>query len=91
MSRITFDSYLLELDYLKRHDNARSEGIHFIIMEKGKQHSATTNSYIGKDILWDYVTYLEVIKMRLSRTLEQDFCPSVATYLDTMPVYYHLN
>lgn len=91
ISRIMFDSYLIELGYLERYGNARNEVLHFVITEKGREHSATTNSGRSKDILWDYTTYLEVIKMRLSKALEQDVCPKVATYLDTMPVYYHLD
>lgn len=71
--------------------DTRSDEIHLVITEKGRQHSATTNSTFGKVILWGYATYLEVIKMRLCKALVQDNCPNVAAFLDTMPVYYRLN
>ena len=63
ISRTMFDSYLIELGYLVCDSDTRSDEIHLVITEKGRQHSATTNSTFGKVILWDYATYLEVIKI----------------------------
>lgn len=91
ISRTVFDSYLIELGYLEHDDNAKCGGKRLAVTEKGSKHSATTNSMFSKAILWDYATYLEVIKLRLSKAIVHDTCPKCKAYLDTMPGYSHLD
>lgn len=64
---IVFDNYLLKLGYLKHDNESIGNSRKLIITEKGKKHSATTNSFFNKRILWDYEVYNEVVKMKESR------------------------
>lgn len=91
ISRTVFDSYLIDLGYLEHDGKVRGIRNRLVVTEKGSEHSATTNSMFGKAILWDYATYLDVIRLRLSGTIVHDTCPKCKAYLDTMPEYNHLD
>lgn len=87
ISRTVFDSYLIELGYLEHDDSSSRIRNRLGVTEKGREHSATTNSMFGKAILWDYETYIEVVKLRISKAIIHDVCPRCKSYLDTMPGY----
>ena len=91
ISRTVFDNYLIELGYLEHDDTIRGVRKRLAITESGRQHSATTNSMFSKTILWDYDTFLEVIKLRLRKAIVHDTCPKCKAHLDTMPGYNHLD
>lgn len=91
ISRTVFDSYLIELGYLEHDNNAGCIRNRLVVTEKGSSHSATTNSMFSKAILWDYETYVEVIRLRISKAIIHDTCPKCKSYLDTMPGYNHMD
>lgn len=91
VSRTIFDSYLIDLGYLEYDGKARGNRKHLAITEIGREHSAISNSVFGRAILWDYDTYIEVIKLRLKGTIVHDTCPKCKAYLDTMPGYNHMD
>ena len=88
--RTVFDSYLIELGYLEHDFESAGRGNNLVVTEKGSEHSATTNSSFHKVILWDFETYIEVVKMRASKASVHNICPRCKAYLDTMPGYNHL-
>lgn len=87
ISRKIFDSYLVDLGYLENDFKDTEKERSLVITDKGKEHSAITNSSFRKIILWDYETYLEVVKIRADRAVVHDICPKCKAHLDTMPDY----
>lgn len=87
ITRTVFDSYLIEMGYLEYNDGAKAGMRGLGITEKGRAHSATTNAPFRRVILWDFDTYLEVAKLRVSKATIHDTCPKCSAYLDTMPGY----
>lgn len=91
ISRTVFDSYLIELGYLECNHNSNGRRSKLVVTEKGRNHSATTNAPFHKAILWDFDTYIEVVRQRASKAIVHDTCPKCKAYLDTMPDYNHLD
>ena len=87
ISRSVFDSYLIEMGYLEYDDGTNGGRKGLVVTEKGRNHSATTNAPFHRAILWDFDTYLEVAKLRVSKATIHDTCPKCNAYLDTMPGY----
>lgn len=91
ISRTVFDSYLIELGYLEYNQKSNGRRNKLVVTEKGRNHSATTNSPFYKAILWDFDTFSKVVWMRASKAIVHDTCPKCKAYLDTMPGYNHLD
>ena len=91
ISRTIFDSYLIEMGYLEYGDGTDGGKKGLVITEKGRHHSATTNAPFSRAILWDFDTYFDVAKLRVSKATVHDVCPKCKAYLDTMPGYNHLD
>lgn len=91
ISRTIFDSYLIEMGYLEYSDGSNGSRKGLAITEKGRYHSATTNTPFHRVILWDFDTYLNVAKLRVSKATVHDVCPKCKAYLDTMPGYNHFD
>ena len=87
ISRTQFDSYLIELGYLKPVGESDGKQRKTIITEKGTAHSAITNHPFKEVILWDYETFIEVVKMRANRAIVHECCPNCCAFIDTMPEY----
>lgn len=87
ISRRVFDSYLIEMGYLEYNDGSSGGKKGLSVTEKGRIHSATTNSTFRRMLLWDFDTYLCVAKLRASKAIVHDTCPKCKAYLDTMPGY----
>lgn len=89
ISRKIFDSYLVDLGYLENDFKDTEKVCGLVITDKGKEHSAITNSFLHKMILWDYETYIEVVRMRVERAVVRDICPKCKAQLDSMPDYHY--
>lgn len=87
ISRTKFDSYLIDMGYLKHDFEGGEKGNKLVVTKEGRNHSATSNSRFQKMLLWDFDTYAKVVKMRASRAIVHDSCPKCKAYLDTMPDY----
>lgn len=91
ISRTVFDSYLIELGYLEYSHKSSGKGSRLVVTEKGRNHSATTNSLFHNAILWDFDTFVEVVKKRASKAIVHDTCPKCRAHLDTMPDYNYMD
>ena len=69
-----FVSYLLELGYLAEHPD-KEIGIPHMITEKGREHSALTNTLFYKTVLWDYQAFSDVLMYRASLATHSMHCP----------------
>jgi len=91
ISRTKFDNYLIDLGYLDCGNSDNRKRGRLEITETGKCHSAMTNTAFAKKILWDYETFLQVIKLRAQRARVYNCCPKCNAHLDTMPNYNHMD
>ena len=91
ISRRKFDNYLVDLGYLDCIDFSEGKKGNLDVTEKGKYHSAITNTPFRKYILWDYEVFSEVVKMRTERAMVYECCPRCKSHLDSMPGYNHLD
>ena len=85
ISRKVFDSYLIELGYLKADYKDARKVNEDMVTDKGQEHYFVTYSPLRESFLWDYATYLEVVKMRVSRAVVRDICPKCRTQLEPVP------
>ncbi|MBE5895491.1 MAG: hypothetical protein E7285_07470 [Lachnospiraceae bacterium] len=84
ISRRAFDGYLMEMGYLEpTSDAGKRSGLS--ITREGRRHSATTNAPFRKAILWDFDTYVEVVRMRASKMIVYKQCPKCKANVDTIP------
>ncbi len=91
ISRTKFDNYLVDLGYLDCSHSMNKKRGKLDVTEKGKFHSAITNTPFRKRLLWDYEAFKEVVKMRAQRAQVYECCPRCNAHLDTMPNYNYLD
>lgn len=87
ISKAVFESYLIDMGYLEYGFSINDGEDKLVITKVGKKHSVVTRSLLGKKILWDYETFVNMAKMRTESAIVHEVCPKCKAYLDTMPDY----
>lgn len=90
INRRTFDSYLIDLGYLEKDPNAVGRRQKVRISRMGDQHSALTNNPFKRIILWDYDTFVKVMKLRAEKATVHYCCEKCGTPIDDSHVFDYL-
>lgn len=91
INKTKFEDYLLELGYLRVDSASKKKHRNKVLTDKGRMHSALTNVSFSKVLLWDYNTFLRVVKLRAERSVMHELCPECKSKLDLMPGFNHLD
>jgi len=84
-NRETFIRYLIHLEYLA----VGAEGP-LRLTEKGRLHSAITNRRFKETLLWDYDTFVEVMRCRAQKARVSFHCPRCRVDLEESAEFDYL-
>jgi len=90
INRKIFNSYLIDLGYLKKVPNDNGRKQESFVTKIGEKHSALTSNSFRKNILWDYDTFVKVVKLRTEKAEVHYCCEKCCTPIDELSNFDHL-